>query len=117
MNSTNEGLYYGVPLIVIPQSADQPIIARQVANNGAGIKLQMQGLTANQLREAADHVLNTPSFHKAVSNIKESFQNRVDITKLLMRFLNLKVHIISKYKNISAAIIGGFFLVVTAIPF
>lgn len=74
MNSTNEGLYYGVPLIVIPQSADQPIIARQVANNGAGIKLQMQGLTANQLREAADHVLNTPSFHKAVSNIKESFQ-------------------------------------------
>ncbi|UQD51995.1 glycosyl transferase family 1 [Bacillus methanolicus] len=74
MNSTNEGLYYGVPLIVIPQSADQPIIAGQVANIGAGIKLQMQGLTANQLREAADHVLNTPSFHKAVSNIKESFQ-------------------------------------------
>ena len=70
MNSTNEGLYYGVPLIVIPQSADQPIIAGQVANIGAGIKLQMQSLTANQLREAADHVLNDPSFHKAVSNIK-----------------------------------------------
>ncbi|MEH7374382.1 macrolide family glycosyltransferase [Neobacillus drentensis] len=75
MNSTHEGLYYGVPLIVIPQSADQPIIAGQVANIGAGIKLQMQGLTANQLREAAEYVLNTPSFHKAVSNIRESFQN------------------------------------------
>ncbi|SMQ61111.1 glycosyltransferase, MGT family [Bacillus sp. OV166] len=74
MNSTHEGLYYGVPLIVIPQSADQPIIAGQVANIGAGIKLQMQGLTANQLREAAEYVLNTPSFHKAVSNIRESFQ-------------------------------------------
>jgi MGT family glycosyltransferase len=74
MNSTHEGLYYGVPLIVIPQSADQPIIAGQVANIGAGIKLQMDGLTANQLREAAEHVLNTPSFHKAVSNIRESFQ-------------------------------------------
>jgi MGT family glycosyltransferase len=74
MNSTHEGLYYGVPLIVIPQSADQPIIAGQVANIGAGIKLQMQGLTANQLREAANHVLNTPSFHKAVANIRESFQ-------------------------------------------
>jgi MGT family glycosyltransferase len=74
MNSTNEGLYYGVPLIVIPQSADQPIIAGQVANIGAGIKLQMQSLTANQLREAADHVLNHPSFHIAVANIRESFQ-------------------------------------------
>lgn len=74
MNSTNEGLYYGVPLIVIPQSADQPIIAGQVANIGAGIKLQMQSLTASQLREAADHVLNHPSFHQAVANIRESFQ-------------------------------------------
>jgi len=74
MNSTNEGLYYGVPLIVIPQSADQPIIAGQVANIGAGITLQMQGLTANQLREAADHVLNHPAFQKSVANISESFQ-------------------------------------------
>ena len=74
MNSTNEGLYYGVPLIVIPQSADQPIIAQQVTDIGAGIKLQMQSLTANQLREAVDHVLNHPSFHKAVANIRESFQ-------------------------------------------
>ncbi|MEH7501846.1 nucleotide disphospho-sugar-binding domain-containing protein, partial [Neobacillus drentensis] len=74
MNSTNEGLYYGVPLIVIPQSADQPIIAGQVANIGAGIKLKMHGLTANQLREAVGHVLNDPSFHKAVSNIRESIQ-------------------------------------------
>lgn len=73
MNSTNEGLYYGVPLIVIPQSADQPIIAGQVANIGAGIKLPMQSLTADQLREASDHVLNHPSFYKAVANIRESF--------------------------------------------
>ncbi|CRK84701.1 macrolide family glycosyltransferase [Neobacillus massiliamazoniensis] len=74
MNSTNEGLYYGVPLIVIPQSADQPIIAGQVAKLGAGIKLQMQNLTANQLSEAVDHVLNDQSIHKAVENIRESFK-------------------------------------------
>jgi len=74
MNSTHEGLYYGVPLIVIPLSADQPIIAGQVADIGAGIQLQMQSLTANQLREAADHVLKDPSFHIAVANIQESLQ-------------------------------------------
>ncbi|WP_397538678.1 macrolide family glycosyltransferase [Rummeliibacillus pycnus] len=74
MNSTFEGLYNGVPLIVIPQSADQPIIAEQVANNGAGVQLQMQSLTANQLREASVQVLNNPTFHKAVENIRGSFQ-------------------------------------------
>ncbi|WP_136605399.1 macrolide family glycosyltransferase [Paenibacillus dokdonensis] len=74
MNSTHEGLYYGVPLIVIPQSADQPIIAAQVSNIGAGITLQMQSLTPNQLREAAEHVLSLSSFKQAVAGISESFQ-------------------------------------------
>jgi MGT family glycosyltransferase len=74
INSTNEGLYYGVPLIVIPQNADQPIIAQQVANIGAGIKLQMQNLSANQLHEEVNHVLDNPSFHKSVVKMRESFQ-------------------------------------------
>jgi MGT family glycosyltransferase len=74
MNSTHEGLYYGVPLIVIPQSADQPVIARQVANIGAGITLQIQGVVANQLYESAEHVLNTPSYHKAALDVMEFFQ-------------------------------------------
>ena len=74
MNSTHEGLYYGVPLVVIPLSADQPIIAKQVANVGAGIELQMQSLTAQQLREAVDHVLSFPSFKKAVANMRDSLR-------------------------------------------
>ncbi|QOS78804.1 glycosyl transferase family 1 [Paenibacillus sp. JNUCC31] len=74
MNSTNEGLYFGVPLIVIPQSADQPIIAEQVVNTGTGIQLQMQTLTASQIREAVDHVLSVPSFEKAAANLRETFR-------------------------------------------
>lgn len=74
MNSTHEGLYYGVPLIVIPQSADQPIIAEQVAKAGAGLKLQMQGLTVEELRDAVDHVLSRSSYKEAATNIGESLR-------------------------------------------
>ncbi|MGE6229956.1 macrolide family glycosyltransferase [Paenibacillus chitinolyticus] len=74
MNSTHEGLYNGVPLVVIPQNADQPMVAAQVAKIGAGLALQMQGLTAHQLREAVDQVLSLPSFQKAVAHIGESFR-------------------------------------------
>ncbi|RNB91749.1 glycosyl transferase family 1 [Brevibacillus fluminis] len=73
MNSTNEGLYYGVPLVVLPQSADQPVIAERVANIGAGISLQMQSLTAYQLRETAEHVLQDHSFKEAAEKMGESF--------------------------------------------
>ncbi|MDN4605230.1 glycosyltransferase [Paenibacillus sp. F6_3S_P_1C] len=74
MNSTNEALYFGVPLIILPQGADQPLIADQVASRGAGIRLHMQTLTALQLREAVDHVLNVSDFKTAAANIRESFR-------------------------------------------
>lgn len=74
MNSAHEGLYYGVPLIVIPQSADQPVIAGQISKVGAGVTLRMQGLTAQQIREAADHVLNHASFKAAAANMQISFR-------------------------------------------
>ena len=73
MNSTHEGLYNGIPLIVIPQSADQPVIAKQVENLGAGIKLSMKELTVEQLRESVELVLNNPSYKEVAWNLKESF--------------------------------------------
>lgn len=74
MNSTHEGLNYGIPLIVIPQSADQPVIAKQVENLGVGIKLSMKELTVEQLRESVELVLNNPSYKKAALHLKESFR-------------------------------------------
>ncbi len=74
MNSTSEGLYYGVPLIVLPQSADQPMVASRVAELGAGIHLNHEGLTAGELRETAERVLKGASFRKACEEIGDSFR-------------------------------------------
>ena len=92
MNSTHEGLYYGIPLILLPQSADQPIIARQVSNIGAGITLQMQSLTPNQLLETVDHVLNHPSFKKAATKMRESFQKSGGYHKAVDEIFEFKSH-------------------------
>ncbi|WP_067621021.1 macrolide family glycosyltransferase [Alicyclobacillus acidiphilus] len=74
MNSTSEGLYYGVPLVVLPQSADQPMIAQRVAALGAGINLARENLTAATLRESAERVLGDPTFKTACDRIGESFR-------------------------------------------
>jgi len=74
MNSTNEGLYYEVPLIVIPQSADQPVIAQQVEHLGVGIKLQMHDLTVSQLSETVNHIVEHSNFQKTLTDIGESFR-------------------------------------------
>lgn len=75
MNSTSEGLYYGVPLIVLPQSADQPMVARRVAEINAGIYLNQEGLIAGDLREAAERVLKDASIRKACVEIGDSFRS------------------------------------------
>ncbi|MNY72088.1 hypothetical protein D3C86_2105710 [compost metagenome] len=45
-----------------------------MAKAGAGLKLQMQGLTVEELRDAVDHVLSRPSFKEAVTNIGKSLR-------------------------------------------
>ncbi|GMA65149.1 glycosyltransferase [Alicyclobacillus fastidiosus] len=74
MNSTSEGLYYGVPLMVLPQNADQPIVARRVANIGAGVHLDAQALTPEYLRENAESVLADSSIHSVCREIGDSFR-------------------------------------------
>ncbi len=40
MNSVNESLYYGVPLVLFPQQSEQGLVCRRVAELGAGFVLQ-----------------------------------------------------------------------------
>jgi MGT family glycosyltransferase len=74
MNSTSEALYYGVPLIAIPQSADQPWVARRVARLGAGKMLSRPSVKPHTLRRAADEILANPAYAQASAAIGESFR-------------------------------------------
>lgn len=88
MNSAHEGLYYGVPLVVIPQSADQPIVAEQVARLEAGIALPMPSLTANELREAVNEVLSRSSFKENAVRVGASFRQSGGYRQAVDEILN-----------------------------
>jgi MGT family glycosyltransferase len=78
MNSINEGLYYGVPLVVVPQQMEQTINARQTARQGAAIVLGDRPpygrTTPTELRHALDQALADNSYRQNAERIGQSFR-------------------------------------------
>ena len=64
MNSANEGLYFGVPLVVVPQRGDQHMVGARVAELGAGLAISPREADAARLREAVEAVLCNPAFRE-----------------------------------------------------
>ena len=64
MNSVSEALYYGVPLVVIPQSADQNLVGQRIEQLGAGKALRRTSVTAQRLRSVAEDILAKPAYQQ-----------------------------------------------------
>jgi MGT family glycosyltransferase len=62
MNSVQEGLYYNVPLLVVPQQTEQTYVARRVQELGAGLALMKHQVTAPRLAAFAARILGESSF-------------------------------------------------------
>jgi hypothetical protein len=77
MNSINEALYYGVPLVVVPQQIEQLINGRQVARQGAGVLLADKPPygrpDAYVLRRGVEKILSDPAYRKNAERIGRSF--------------------------------------------
>lgn len=56
MNSTMEALYYGVPLVTVPQMPEQETNADRVTELGLGTRLDATRLTADQLRATVENL-------------------------------------------------------------
>ncbi|MDF2938430.1 MAG: glycosyl transferase family 1 [Paenibacillaceae bacterium] len=74
MNSVNEALYFNVPLIVIPQAADQPLVGKRVEALGAGLMLHKHTLTADTLRDAVEHLLSDRFNREPLVRLGESLR-------------------------------------------
>jgi UDP:flavonoid glycosyltransferase YjiC (YdhE family) len=73
MGTVTEALAHGVPLVVAPMRHDQPVIARQVTEAGAGIEVPMSASPAD-LAAAVRSVLDEPSYRRNARRIAEDFR-------------------------------------------
>lgn len=92
MNSSSEALYYGVPLVVIPISGDQPLVAKRVTELGAGVHLDKTSLTPEILREETEAVLYRKEFKENSCKIRNSFRMAGGYKKAVDEIL----HVLSK---------------------
>jgi MGT family glycosyltransferase len=71
LNSVHEGLWYGVPLVVIPQQIEQALVAQQVVGQGAGVALgdkpPFGRITAAALRAAVEQVMRQREGYQAAA--------------------------------------------------
>ncbi|WP_436940491.1 macrolide family glycosyltransferase [Staphylococcus xylosus] len=51
MNSANEAIMMGVPMLAFPQNADQPVVAQQIENLNIGQQLNSETFTVEQLKQ------------------------------------------------------------------
>jgi MGT family glycosyltransferase len=73
MNSVSEGLYYGVPLVVVPQMSEQAIVGRRVEELGAGVYVAKEDATADSLRAGVERVSAEGTFREAAARVRASF--------------------------------------------
>ncbi|MBC7811905.1 MAG: glycosyl transferase [Burkholderiales bacterium] len=78
MNSVHEGLYYGVPEVVVPHQLEQLLNAKRVAATGASVVLGEQypygRVTAAELREELNKVLADSSYRQHASQMGETLK-------------------------------------------
>jgi MGT family glycosyltransferase len=73
-NTVCESLLNGLPLVLTPIKDDQPVVAQQVVDAGAGLRLRFGRLRPADLWEAIDSVLHTPTYREAAKRLQDSFQ-------------------------------------------
>ncbi|MCY0925401.1 glycosyltransferase [Streptomyces sp. H27-H1] len=72
-NTVCEALAHGLPLVVAPIRDDQPIVARQVVEAGAGVRVRFGRTRAEELRDALTAVLDEPCHRRGARRIQASF--------------------------------------------
>jgi len=74
MNSINEAVVYGVPMIVVPNTIEQSVNAARIEQLRAGLYLDHADLTVQKLQTAVAKILADPATTSGLSPLLNSFK-------------------------------------------
>ena len=74
MGSCTEGLWYGVPMVAIPQAVDQPSNADRLEAIGAGRHLRTDPPSAPEIRKAIKEVATDLQVRLRLNEIRDELQ-------------------------------------------
>ena len=76
MGGTGEAIYYGVPMIAIPQMDEQAITARQIEKTGLGVAfLDKNSITSEALKAAIVKLLEDESYRSTAREFSEDMKS------------------------------------------
>ncbi|MEW4455309.1 glycosyltransferase [Bremerella sp. JC817] len=76
MNTTLECLAYGVPMLCLPVTNDQPGVAKRVEYHGSGRVIPVQKVTTKRLRAELDRLQNDPKFQQKADQFQADIASR-----------------------------------------
>lgn len=79
----------GVPQLVLPQAADQPLNAHAVSVAGIGVAIPRTRPAARDVREALDRVLDDPAVHRACARVRTEIASMPQPGDLVPRLAEL----------------------------
>ena len=72
MNSVMAAIYYGVPMVVVPQQPEQAMTAARVAELGLGVALEPGQVTAGALSDAVATVSGDAGYRSRVAHMRQA---------------------------------------------
>ncbi len=74
MNSVSEALFFGVPLLIIPQQSEQVMVGKRVEELGAGICITEKRITSGDLFKTSIYIMGNSLFYESARKIGASFK-------------------------------------------
>ncbi|AQP41318.1 UDP-glucoronosyl and UDP-glucosyl transferase [Streptococcus gallolyticus] len=81
LNSTSEALYYQVPLLLFPQTDEQSIVADQVLQLGAGVKLD--NIESDTIAQGINRLLTESTYKEQTIKISQDFKASGGVAKAM----------------------------------